>query len=287
MKDFESIKIGGVPEHFNLPWHLAIEDGAFEREGIKIEWEDQHGGTGEMTRSLDSGALDIAILLTEGITKSILQGLEAKILQVYVTTPLRWGIHVPYASNIKSFSDLEHKTFAISRYGSGSHLMTYVKADKAEWDLDQLNFHVVKNLEGGLTSLEQNVCQGFLWEKYTTHPYTVTERCRYIDEVVTPWPCFSIAASDRCLEEHADAIEKVLKIVNQYALQLKKNPKAIPLISNRYEIPKEKIESWFNATEWNYNGNIELKDFSTTIDYLNKLNLVSEEESDHWEEKLF
>ena len=94
------IRVGGVPEHFNLPWHLAMEDGAFEKIGIKINWEDQHGGTGEMTRALDSGGLDIAILLTEGITKSILQGLQAKILQVYVTTPLRWGIHVPFHSAI-------------------------------------------------------------------------------------------------------------------------------------------------------------------------------------------
>ena len=271
MKDLESIKIGGVPEHFNLPWHLAMEDGAFEKIGIKINWEDQHGGTGEMTRALDSGGLDIAILLTEGITKSILQGLQAKILQVYVTTPLRWGIHVPFHSAINSFDDLENKTFAISRFGSGSHLMTYVKADQANWSLDKLKFHVVKNLEGGLTSLEENVCQGFLWEKYTTHPYTVTERCRYIDEVVTPWPCFTIAASDRCIKEHGASIKKVLEIVNQYASQLKNNPDAISLISERYKIPTDKIESWFAATDWNYEGNMDQDDFSKTIDYLKKL----------------
>ena len=30
------IRIGGVPEHFNLPIHLANENGAFNKEGIEI-----------------------------------------------------------------------------------------------------------------------------------------------------------------------------------------------------------------------------------------------------------
>lgn len=34
------IRIGGVPEHFNLPWHLAIEDGAFKEAGIDLQWQD-------------------------------------------------------------------------------------------------------------------------------------------------------------------------------------------------------------------------------------------------------
>ena len=29
----KTIKIAGVPEHFNLPWHMCIEDGEFEFEG--------------------------------------------------------------------------------------------------------------------------------------------------------------------------------------------------------------------------------------------------------------
>ncbi|MGA9239513.1 MAG: ABC transporter substrate-binding protein, partial [Robiginitalea sp.] len=28
------IEIAGVPEHFNLPWHLAMDEGAFRERGI-------------------------------------------------------------------------------------------------------------------------------------------------------------------------------------------------------------------------------------------------------------
>ena len=95
------LKIGGVPEHFNLPWRLAIEEGSFEKINMKLHWSDMPGGTGQMIRGLESESIDIAVLLTEGVSKAILEGLPAKILSYYVTSPLRWGIHVPFKSNIK------------------------------------------------------------------------------------------------------------------------------------------------------------------------------------------
>ena len=83
----KGLKIGGVPEHFNLPWRLAIEEGKFSEIGLELHWSDMTGGTGQMIKGLDIGSLDIAVLLTEGITKAILDGLPAKIIQVYVNSP--------------------------------------------------------------------------------------------------------------------------------------------------------------------------------------------------------
>ena len=39
-------QVGGVPEHFNLPWKKAIEESRFENQGISVSWQDYHGGTG-------------------------------------------------------------------------------------------------------------------------------------------------------------------------------------------------------------------------------------------------
>ena len=77
-------KVGGVPEHFNLPWIKAIEQNRFETNSITVSWEDYHGGTGAMTQALRSGELDIAILLTEGIIADIHRGNPSKIVQFYV-----------------------------------------------------------------------------------------------------------------------------------------------------------------------------------------------------------
>jgi len=128
------LKVGGDPEHFNLPWRMAIEEGRFRDNGIQLHWSDMGGGTGQMIRGLENKSLDVAVLLTEGISRAILQGLDARIVQFYVTTPLHWGIHVPVESEIEKVDDLEDQTFAISREGSGSHLMAVVKASQEGWD---------------------------------------------------------------------------------------------------------------------------------------------------------
>ncbi len=279
--------IGGVPEHFNLPWRMAIEEGRFREKGIQLHWSDMGGGTGQMIRGLETGSLDIAVLLTEGITKAVLQGLDARIIQVYVTTPLHWGIHVPYHSQITSVDQLENQTFAISREGSGSHLMAYVKANQEGWDTTKLKFNVIGDVYGGLWALQNDEAQAFLWEKYTTHPYTEQKKCRYIDEVVTPWPCFVIAARKEVVDKHLDDLEIICDVVNERARDLKKNEDVVDLVCWRYNLRHGQVENWLQETDWNYDGIGYPLAFEKTISYLLKLNLLEEVEAKDWREKLF
>ena len=37
------LRVGGVPEHFNAPWHLAKQKGAFLAAGIELEYVDYPG----------------------------------------------------------------------------------------------------------------------------------------------------------------------------------------------------------------------------------------------------
>ncbi len=280
-------KIGGVPEHFNLPWRLAIEEGKLASLGVEMHWSDMTGGTGQMIKGLQTGNLDVAVLLTEGITKSILQGLNAKIVAVYVTTPLHWGIHVPYHSDIQTVSQLENQTFAISREGSGSHLMAYVKASQEGWDLSQLKFNVVGDIYGGLWALQNDQAQAFLWEKYTTHPFTEQHKCRYIDEVVTPWPCFVIAVRNEVLKENVELIKQICEVVHQRAKEFKANSNAAEMIAWRYNLNIQEVNSWLKETDWNYNNESMIHSFENVVDYLIKLDLVSESDTYDWKERLF
>lgn len=287
MNNKRRFKIGGVPEHFNLPWRLAIEEGSFDDLGVQLHWSDMTGGTGQMIKGLQTGSLDVAVLLTEGITKSILEGLEAKILMVYVTSPLHWGIHVPFHSDITKVEQLKNKTFAISREGSGSHLMTYVKAHQEGWEKEGLSFNVVGDIYGGLWALQHNEAQGFLWEKYTTFPYTEQKKCRYIDEVVTPWPCFVIAARTDIMKENETVLKEVCAIVHQKALELKQNEQASEIISWRYNLRLSQVENWLKETNWNYTNTINLSDFEQVVAYLRELQLISAKETENWKQKLF
>ena len=118
-----SIRIGGVPEHFNLPWHVGIESGDFASAGVTAEFVVYGGGTGAMMGAVANNEVDIAVVLTEGAIASICKGTSAKIVKTFVQSPLIWGIHVPAASDLKTIEDIRSRRYAISRFGSGSHLM--------------------------------------------------------------------------------------------------------------------------------------------------------------------
>jgi ABC-type nitrate/sulfonate/bicarbonate transport system substrate-binding protein len=281
------LKIGGVPEHFNLPWRLSIEERLFNSIGLELHWSDMTGGTGQMIKGLQTGSIDIAVLLTEGITKSILEGLDAKIVNIYVQSPLRWGVHVPVDSDFYSLSDLENGTFAISRFGSGSHLMALVHANQVGWDASKLKFNVVGDVYGGLWALENREADGFLWEKFTTKPFVDQGKCRCIGEVVTPWPCFVIAVRNEILEKYSEVINEMSKIVGNRAFQLKNDAQAIQTFSWRYHLEPEDVKLWLSETIWNYNMNFSEDSFDNTIATLNQLNLIEPKALNDWKNVLF
>ncbi len=281
------LKIGGVPEHFNLPWRLGIEEGLFKEIGLDLHWSDMSGGTGQMIRGLESGSIDVAVLLTEGVTKAILQGLEAKIIDLYVVSPLRWGVHVPCDSPFERSEDLEGKVFAISRKGSGSHLMSYVMAEQHNWDKNNMKFNVVGDVYGGLWALENNEAQIFLWEKYTTHPFTEQKKCRFIDEVITPWPCFLVAARKDVEMEHGKLLQEMCSVVHGKAAELKKNENSAEVISWRYNLSLNQTQHWLKETEWNL-GMLNLEEqMENIIPSLLKYGILTTEETENWKNRIF
>ena len=279
-------KIGGVPEHFNLPWRLAIEEGKFKAAGIELHWSDMTGGTGQMIKGLQAGSLDIAVLLTEGITRAILKGLDAKIISVYVQSPLCWGIHVPVDQSIKALKDLDGATFAISREGSGSHLMSYVLAQREGWESSSLSFDVVGDVYGGLWALSNGEADGFLWEKYTTQPFVDQAKCKRIGEVYTPWPCFVIAVRNEVLQSEEALLNVILSIVQERAAQLKQAADSPEVLAWRYALKKDEVAAWLRETEWSNSPNMDTAQLKNTVDTLLELDLISAEEAKEWPAKL-
>lgn len=268
--------VGGVPEHFNLPWKKAIEENRFATHDIDVTWKDYGGGTGAMTKALREKELDIAILLTEGIIADIHHGNRSKIVQFFVKSPLRWGVHVNAKSGYKTLDDLENTRAAISRYGSGSHLMAYVNADNHNWDLDQQKFEVVKNLNGGRASLAQGKSDYFLWEKFTTKPFVDNGEFRIIGECPTPWPSFVIAVREDVLLTHYEKVEKLLNTVNEACKEVKANQNSIEEIANRYELKKEDVAIWFKETAWAYEGTVDTEIINRVQERLLSLEIIDE-----------
>ncbi|MFV7236596.1 substrate-binding domain-containing protein [Flavobacterium sp. ZB4R12] len=245
-----TIKIAGVPEHFNLPWHLSIENGDFEKENIDLQWTDVPEGTGKMCQMLRNSETDIAVILTEGIVKDIIAGNPSKIVQVYVESPLIWGIHVAAKSNYKTLADLENTKVAISRLGSGSQLMAYVNADNQGWKTDNLQFEIVNTINGAVEALTNGTADYFMWERFMTKPLVDKGIFRRIADCPTPWPCFVIAVRDEILKKDPKTISKILEIINQTTHEFKDIPDIDKTLASNYNQKMEDIQEWLSLTQW-------------------------------------
>ncbi|WP_310991909.1 substrate-binding domain-containing protein [Aequorivita marina] len=243
--------IGGVPEHFNLPWYIGLRDKKFQEKGINLRWKDFPGGTGHMAASLRDKEIDMAVILTEGMVRDIINGNHSKIVQVYVESPLIWGIHVAAASKHQKISDLKGTDAAISRYGSGSHLMAFVNAENHKWDLkSDLKFKVIDNLDGALEGLPKGNGDYFMWEKFMTKPHVDNGTFRLVGESPTPWPSFVIAVRNDILEREPESIESILEEINAVTDNFKTLPNIDQIISERYGLEIEDVREWLSLTTW-------------------------------------
>jgi ABC-type nitrate/sulfonate/bicarbonate transport system substrate-binding protein/cyclopropane fatty-acyl-phospholipid synthase-like methyltransferase len=242
-------RIGGVPEHFNFPWHLAVQHELFADYDFSIDWQDYPGGTGAMCRALRTGELDLAVVLTEGAVADIVAGSPARIVGTYVNSPLVWGVHLHASNQLTHPASLEHRRFAVSRYGSGSHLMALVHAQQSGWDPAAMQFEVVGGLEGARAALASGQAEAFMWEKYTTKPIVDAGEFRRLAAVRTPWPCFVMLARPDLFEAQPNRLETLMYLIRR-ARQLLPEADTLAYLSEHYQLQPIDVASWYAQTEW-------------------------------------
>ncbi len=267
------IRIGGVPEHFNLPWHLGLEQGRFAAAGLEVSFSEYPTGTGAMCQDLRDGKIDLAVALTEGLLADIATYDQTRLLAPFVLSPLRWGIHVAADSDFNSEQDLKGKTIAISRFGSGSHLMAMLWARSQGWSPEQLKFKAV----GGLESLEQALLDKsadlFLWEVFMTLPKVRQGSLRKIAECPTPWPCFMIA----CRHKTADQpeIQTLLQVLYSLTAECQQQSEiTISEVAKRYDLSLEDAQTWFSEVKWATSPELPQASLTQTLTTLKELGLV-------------
>ncbi len=270
----KTVKIVGVPEHFNFPWLMAIEEGAFKTRGIDLVWTDIPEGTGKMSALLENGQAELAIILTEGVVKSITEGNPVKIVQEYIGTPLQWGIHVAADSKYQTVTDLENTTAAISRFGSGSHLMSFVNAQNQCWETSSLNFEIIHTLDGAIEALKAGTSDYFMWEHFTTKPIVDAGIFRRLEDCPTPWPCFVIAATESFLITNKEILRHILEVINLYTSEFKLIPSIDRTLSNKYGQRLEDVQEWLRMTQWSQ-SQLSAETIENVQDYLFKLKLIS------------
>ena len=268
------IRCGGVPEHFNYPWHVAMEQGYFKEEDIELEWTDYKGGTGAMCQDLTSDIIDVATLLTEGAIAAIAQGNPSVIDRVYVASPLIWGIHTGAQSVHTNPNTSGPIRYAVSRMGSGSHLMALVDRMQRGLDLNDASWELIQNLDGARISLQKNESDYFLWEKNLTAPYVYLGELRRIGECPTPWPSvvITISNSARSRIGNFDGMYRALEKAIQFIQHL---PKPAETIADIYQLKKEDAEDWYSRIEWAHSQPLLESHFDTISEVLVAANILN------------
>lgn len=270
------IRVGGVPEHFNLPWHQAIERGEFDDLDVEIQFRECPGGTGAMTSALADGELDVALLLCEGAVTNILRGHDHRLVKIYVGSPLIWGIHVSAASSIKQIEDIRDKVYAISRAGSGSHLIAIVDAAERGWSTTDIKFSKVGNLDGAREKLAAGTVDVFLWERFTTQPLVDDGEFRRVGQREVPWPAFAASANLSVIEKYGDQLRQIFEIVDTSCKRFKSCPDAIDIVSSTFNIKPVDTQAWFEHVQWHAGFERPDETLHKLIGYLQELDLVDE-----------
>ena len=229
-----------------------------------------------MCQLLQEEETDLAITLTEGIVKSITEGNPSKIVQEFIATPLLWGVHVGANSKYKTIAELLDTKAAISRFGSGSHLMAYVNAQSESWDIDKLQFEIINNLDGAIEALTNGTADYFLWEHFTTKPIVDKGVFRRLGDCPTPWPCFVVAATDKFTAESPATLKHILEVINVYTSEFKNIPSIDKTLSNRYNQQLTDIKEWLSLTRWSQKQIEEtaIDKVSKTLKELNRIDRI-------------
>ncbi len=244
--------MGGVPEHFFYPWRKWIREKASSHPDFVWEWTDFPGGSGAMIEALGKKEIEFAFLLTESAAKAISGGAELEALSVFVESPLLWGIFSGANNPVSSVAPVFEKKYAISRFGSGSHLMAMVDARKRGEEIGEDQWVLAQNLEGAKKVLETREADLFFWEKWTTKPLVDQGIFRMIDICPSPWASFVLVCRKDILsdEEKMKAVRIAFGEVLEIAQNLKKGKNSPSEIAEEYGQKEKDAAEWLEYVKW-------------------------------------
>lgn len=146
--------------------------------------------------------------------------------------------------------------WAISRFGSGSHLMTCVLAVGRGWPVEALKFYVAGNFQALRDYVNAHDDAAFMWSEDMSQPYYDSGEIKRIGEITTPWPSFLVCS----LSSYAINHEKELRALSaalQEACELFRSTKDIHIdIAQLHEHTIDDTKRWYDAVSITGSNNI-------------------------------
>jgi ABC-type nitrate/sulfonate/bicarbonate transport system substrate-binding protein len=178
------------------------------------------------------------------------------------------------ASALHSVADVRGRRYAISRRGSGSHIMAYVHARDRGWSVDALELVAIGNLAGAVAAFAAGTADVFFWEKFMTKPLVDAGQFRRVGEFVAPWPAFVLCIADKTGAEQRAALAKLFSAVLAQAQALATRVDAAQLIGARYALAPSDVADWLRTTRWSAHADVSAADLAPVVAALGALGLV-------------
>ena len=268
------VRIAGVPEPFNLPWMLGLERRAFVRAGLEVKWRTVPQGTGAMCTLLQQEEVDMAVLVTEGAVRGIAEGGSFRIVGSLVDTPLTWGVHVPAGSLPGGTEQFSTMPYAISRIGSGSHVMALVHAHRLGRTLTEKDLVLVNDLKGAVDVFKSGRKVTFLWEKAITSPLVRSGAWQRVEDLSSPWPGFVIVARNEYLREHDTQVVRMLRVFRDQAKGFMEKKAGPEMVAQRYGLELSEAQEWYRSTRWSVQDDGLIPGLATIIGELHSAGIL-------------
>ncbi len=237
------MRIGGIPEPFNFAWKLAIERGLLKG----VTWSDWPGGSGAVCEAIHKADLDAGIVLTEAAVWYPNQNEAFTVVMPFTLSPLHWGIYAPSVAQPKDFFASK---IAVSRLGSGSHLMVRVYAGQKGRDPKNMIFLP----KGSFYAMYEAVMSGeadfFLWEKWYTRSFAGFGDLEEIDDFAAEWPSFVAVARQGFVAQ----LEAAVKVVMDLISSLQVSGQLESVIIERFGFSSAAAKAWLGENRWNLAG---------------------------------
>lgn len=163
-----------------------------------------------------------------------------------------WAISTGKDSKHGSIDTLDKATVAISRFGSGSHIMAYVLADQQGWlaqSKDPFQFQALSNFQAMRDAVNSSACDFFMWETFTTKPYHDSGEVKRIGQITPPWPAFLFAAH---VDVDMTAVQRILKAVQLAStiFMAQKDGASIKRVIDILGYDEADVRNWFKTVRY-------------------------------------
>jgi ABC-type nitrate/sulfonate/bicarbonate transport system substrate-binding protein len=217
------------------PFHIALQKGFFEEEGLKIERRIFTNGP-NMMMSVTNGELDVAMAGSTPILQAAAQGADVKIIMSITKD----NAPVVARKDIATFKDLDGKVVGTPGLGTIQNTMLSLAAEKEGIKFGRLVHGKITDL---VVFFQKGEIDGFTGWEWIAADAVVNYDAHYVIKkpVLPNAESCEIAVSSKFIQENPEAVKKVVRAYYKAMKFIQDNPEETIQIMSKLTNKSEEV----------------------------------------------